>query len=128
MVTLASDAAYDYGEVLALLEQGMECARINCAHDDEEHWRRMVKYIRRAEKESGRPCRILMDLAGHKIRTGSVELGAAIRHLKVERDAYGRTSAGHPPSQPASQPDACSPPLLPPACSWRRAWRQTFPA
>ncbi len=92
MVTLAYDDAFDYPQVLGLVEQGMDCARINCAHDDEAVWRRMIKYIRRAEKESGRPCRVLMDVAGRKFRTGAVELGAPIRHLQVERDAYGRTT------------------------------------
>jgi pyruvate kinase len=90
MVTLASDAGEDYQQVLALIKQGMECARINCAHDDETTWRRMVKHIRRAEKESGRRCRILIDLAGHKIRTGPVERAPAVRHLKVKRDLFGR--------------------------------------
>jgi len=93
MVTLSSETAYDYPQILELIALGVNCARINCAHDGKEQWLRMVKYIRRAEKESGRSCRILMDMAGHKIRTGTVELGAAVRHLKVERDAYGRTTA-----------------------------------
>jgi pyruvate kinase len=92
MVTLAYDAAFDYRQVLELIEQGMNCARINCAHDDEVVWRRIVKYIRRAEKESGKSCRILMDIAGRKIRTGEVELGARVRHLSVGRDVYGHTT------------------------------------
>ena len=93
MVTLASDAAFDYPQVLSLIEHGMNCARINCAHDDEDKWRRMVKHIRHAEKATGKSCRILMDMAGHKIRTGAVELGPAVRHLTVERDSYGITIA-----------------------------------
>ena len=93
MVTLASETAFDYPQVLRLIEQGMNCARINCAHDDEEKWHRMVKHVRHAEKETGKSCRILMDTAGHKVRTGAVELGPAVRHLTVERDSYGRTIA-----------------------------------
>lgn len=93
MVTLASDAAEDYQQVLALITQGMEVARINCAHDDEPTWQKMVKNIRRAEKESGFSCRILIDLAGHKIRTGEVERAPAVRHLRVKRDLIGHTSA-----------------------------------
>ncbi len=92
MVTLASDAAQDYQQVLSLISHGMEVARINCAHDDEATWQKMVKNIRRAEKESGLECRILIDLAGHKIRTGEVERAPAVRHLKVRRDLFGRTS------------------------------------
>jgi pyruvate kinase len=31
-----------------------------------------------------------MDLAGHKIRTGSIQTGAAVLHLQVRRDVYGQ--------------------------------------
>ncbi|MDD5274822.1 MAG: pyruvate kinase [Methylovulum sp.] len=96
MVTLATEAAWDYGLILALLEKGMTCARINCAHDDPVLWRGMIRNIRRAETETGKICRILMDLAGHKIRTGAIALGAAIHHVKVKRDVYGKVVApGH---------------------------------
>jgi pyruvate kinase len=90
MVTLGTDAAWDYALINRLLEQGMTCARINCAHDDHTVWQAMIGNIRRAEAETGRSCRILMDLAGHKIRTGQVALGPAIRHLKVKRDERGQ--------------------------------------
>ncbi len=89
MVTFASDNATDYDSVRQLLLQGMDCARINCAHDDRATWRRMIGNIRRAEAETGRPCRILMDLAGQKLRTGPIAAGPAVRHLKVRRDRYG---------------------------------------
>ncbi|NBV74468.1 MAG: hypothetical protein EBR59_00335 [Methylococcaceae bacterium] len=63
MVTLGTDAAWDYALINRLLEQGMTCARINCAHDDHTVWQAMIGNIRRAEAETGRSCRILMDLA-----------------------------------------------------------------
>jgi pyruvate kinase len=89
MVTLATDAAWDYELINALLNKGMTCARINCAHDNPNLWRAMIRNIRRAEAETGFNCRVLMDLAGHKIRTGDIELGPAIHHLKVKRDEFG---------------------------------------
>jgi pyruvate kinase len=89
MVTFASDNATDYDSVRQLLLQGMDCARINCAHDDRTTWRRMIDHIRRGVAETGRPCRILMDLAGQKLRTGPIVAGPAVRHLKVRRDPYG---------------------------------------
>jgi pyruvate kinase len=89
MVTFASDNATDYDSVRQLLLQGMDCARINCAHDERATWLRMIDNIRRAEAETGRPCRILMDLAGQKLRTGPIAAGPAVRHLKVRRDRYG---------------------------------------
>lgn len=89
MVTLATETAGNYKLIKALLSKGMTCARINCAHDNSIIWQAMIRNIRRAEVETGRDCRILMDLAGHKIRTGPIELGPAIHHIKVKRDAYG---------------------------------------
>jgi pyruvate kinase len=89
MVTFAGDNATDYDSVRQLLLQGMDCARINCAHDDRSTWLQMIDHIRRGVAESGRPCRILMDLAGQKLRTGPIVAGPAVRHLKVRRDPYG---------------------------------------
>lgn len=73
MVTMSTEAAQDYDLVRSLLASGMDCMRINCAHDDAHAWANMVAHLRRAEGELGRRCRILMDLAGPKLRTGTVE-------------------------------------------------------
>lgn len=89
MVTLATDAAWDYQQIHDLLTKGMTCARINCAHDDAVIWQAMICNIRRAEVETGRACKIMMDLAGHKIRTGLIEPGPAIYHIKTKKDNYG---------------------------------------
>ena len=93
MVTLATEAAWDYTLVSSLLEKGMTCARINCAHDDPVIWQGMIRNVRRAETEMGRSCRILMDLAGHKIRTGPIALGPSIHHIHVQKDRTGKVVA-----------------------------------
>ncbi|MGR8998086.1 MAG: pyruvate kinase [Gammaproteobacteria bacterium] len=93
MVTLPTEASWDYSLVSSLLEKGMTCARINCAHDDPVLWQRMIINIRRAETEMGRSCRILMDLAGHKIRTGRIALGPSIHHIRVQKDRTGKVVA-----------------------------------
>jgi len=72
MVTLDTDAATDYEMVREFMRTGANCMRINCAHDTPEIWEGMIKNIRRAEQEIGIPCKIMMDLGGPKIRTGSV--------------------------------------------------------
>ncbi|GAA3721073.1 pyruvate kinase [Salinicoccus jeotgali] len=69
LVTMPSEAGADYSLVLSLVEAGMDMARINCAHDTEDVWLGMIENIRRAEKKTGRQCRILMDISGPKIRT-----------------------------------------------------------
>ena len=80
MVTFDSDLAVDYAKVKNLLQSGMNIARINCAHDDESTWFRMIQHIKRAVKMTGLTCKVYMDLAGPKIRTVFKDKGK----LKVE--------------------------------------------
>jgi pyruvate kinase len=68
MATLPSEAATDASLVAALIDAGMDCARINCAHDDAAAWSQMVDNVRAASRRLGRPCRVLMDIAGPKLR------------------------------------------------------------
>ncbi len=89
MVTLPTEAAIDYDLVQGLLRAGMDVARINCAHDDAGVWEAMIGNIRRAERDSGSHCRILMDLAGHKLRTGPTTPAPAVLHIRPQRDAFG---------------------------------------
>jgi pyruvate kinase len=72
MATMPSEAADDPDLVLALVDAGMDCARINCAHDDAQAWTRMVENVRSAAERLGRPCRVLIDIAGPKLRLASV--------------------------------------------------------
>lgn len=74
MVTMPSEAATDKKLIERLLEHDMNVARINCAHDDAETWQAMTQNIREASSRLDKPCRILMDLAGPKIRSKSVTL------------------------------------------------------
>lgn len=89
MVTMPSEAATDYLLVRELVANGMDCMRINCAHDDESAWQQMIDNLRRAKRELGKKCRILMDLGGPKLRTGPVEPGAAILKWRPVRDQFG---------------------------------------
>ncbi len=90
MVTLPSDAADDFKLVMRLLERGVECVRINCAHDDQAAWGRMLANLRRAEELTGKKARVLMDLAGPKLRTGPIEPGPRVLKIKPRRDAFGK--------------------------------------
>ncbi len=72
MVTFPAEAAHDAALVEALIERGMDCARINCAHEGPDEWRAMIAQVRAAEAKAGRRCRVLMDLPGPKCRTGEV--------------------------------------------------------
>ena len=72
MATLPSEAASDPRLVDSYVEAGMDCARIDCAHDSPLVWRAMVAQVRRAAERHGRTCRILMDLPGPKCRIESL--------------------------------------------------------
>jgi pyruvate kinase len=90
MVTMPGQSATDYGLVRDLLASGMDCMRINCAHDTESDWASMISNLRRAEKELGRKCRILMDIAGPKLRTGPLKPGPRVVRIRPKRDSLGR--------------------------------------
>ena len=105
MVTMPTEAAEDYQFVRRLLLDGMNCMRINCAYDDAHVWEKMIQNIRRAVKETGKDCRVLMDLSGPKLRTGAMKPGPAVIKWRPRRNLYGGikspiriwlTSANHP--------------------------------
>lgn len=93
MVTLPGEAAARPELIGKLVENGMDCARINCAHDGPDTWQRMIDHVRMAERATGKPVRLFMDLAGHKIRTGGIQAGPAVMHLRVRRNDYGQVTA-----------------------------------
>ncbi len=85
MATLPSEAATEAAVVERLLQNGMGCARINCAHDDAEAWARMIANIRQAEARLGRRCRVFMDIAGPKCRVAVVRAPEKFRAHRGDR-------------------------------------------
>jgi pyruvate kinase len=92
MVTMPGEAADEPALIRDLVEAGMEVMRINCAHDDRKVWERMVRHLRRAERDSGKRCAISFDLAGPKLRTGPIEPGPAVAKWRPMRNAIGRVT------------------------------------
>ena len=92
MVTLPSEAADNYQLVHDLVAAGMNSVRINCAHDDAESWRKMIEHLRTAQTKLHRRCKICMDLAGPKIRTGAIQRGPQIVRIKARRNELGQTT------------------------------------
>ena len=93
MVTMPTEAAEDYEFIHRLLLNGMNCMRINCAYDDVNVWTKMIEHARRAAKETGRSCRVLMDLAGPKLRTGPMKPGPQVIKWRPNRNLYGGIKA-----------------------------------
>jgi pyruvate kinase len=93
MVTLPSEAVGDPSLVRALVERGMDVARINCAHDDHDAWAAMARHVREAAADAGRPVRVYVDLGGPKLRTGPIAAGPAVARVRPQRDSLGRPVA-----------------------------------
>jgi len=93
MVTLPPEVGDDDSLLQEMILAGMSVARINCARDNKEVWAKMIRKVREASADSGRHCPIVMDLAGQKIRTGDLQPGPRVIHLRPKRDPMGRTIA-----------------------------------
>ncbi|WP_420601788.1 pyruvate kinase [Flagellimonas sp.] len=89
MVTQPTEASSDYKIVHDMVGNGMNCARINCAHDDKEVWTKIIANIKKASKAHGKQVKIAMDLSGPKIRTGSITPGPKVRKFTPDRDDSG---------------------------------------
>ncbi|MDT7746027.1 MAG: pyruvate kinase [Actinomycetota bacterium] len=111
MVTLPPEAATDPELVQELVDHGMDLARINCAHDDPTAWMAMIENVRRAGGTAGRTCRVAMDLAGPKLRTGPLADGPQVIKLRPSRDVRGRVIT--PASCWLTAADEPSPPPVP---------------
>jgi pyruvate kinase len=109
MATLPTEAAGDPTLVAALIAAGMDCARINCAHDGPEIWAAMVGHVRAAAAAAGRECKVLMDIAGPKLRLAAVAPEDAPRLKRGERFALvadlATRAPGDPPGATLAQPE-----------------------
>lgn len=115
MVTLPAEAASDYNLVYHLIRSGMNVARINCAHDSPDVWSQIIYHINKAEIATGRSCKIVMDIAGPKLRTGRLKPGPKVVRISPSKDELGRVIApalvwlGTPKSVPTKSVDATIP-------------------
>lgn len=114
MVTLPAAAVEAPALVAELVAAGMDIARINCAHDTPAVWAALATAVRGAAAAQARPCRIAIDLAGPKLRTGPLPPLPGVIAARPQRDRYGRLlqparilavpADGAPPA-PAGSPD-----------------------
>ncbi|MFP4470959.1 MAG: pyruvate kinase [Bacteroidales bacterium] len=89
MVTMPSEAAEEDVVVGRFIKSGMNCARINCAHDNPDIWKRMIDNLQSASARLGKDCRVMMDLGGPKLRTGPMMEGPKVIHIQPKRDDLG---------------------------------------
>ncbi len=65
-------ASSDAGTIAALIDAGMNVARINFSHGTHEEHARVIAAVRAAARTAGRPVAILADLQGPRIRIGEI--------------------------------------------------------
>ncbi|MDQ4005994.1 MAG: pyruvate kinase, partial [Actinomycetota bacterium] len=61
--------------VPALVQAGMDVARINCSHGGRDEHDRLLRAVRSAASDAGRTIGVLTDLSGPKVRLGELSGG-----------------------------------------------------
>jgi pyruvate kinase len=92
MVTMPSEASTRPELLVSLLTAGMNVMRINCAHDGIDCWLAMIRNLRIAEKLTEKKCKIYVDLAGPKLRTGDLRSIGRALEFKPARDVWGEVT------------------------------------
>jgi pyruvate kinase len=72
------------GILKKLMDRGMDVARLNFSHGSQEEHGSAIETIRRISQEQGKEVAILQDLAGPKIRVGTIRGGSVV--LKPRAD------------------------------------------
>jgi len=80
-------------QIQALVDAGMDVARLNRSHGDTEVHKRVYDNVRAAAKASGRSVAVLVDLQGPKIRLGRFIEG---KHELAEGDVFTITTEDVP--------------------------------
>jgi len=80
-------------QIQALVDAGMDVARINRSHGEAEEHARVIERVRAAARASGRPVAVLVDLQGPKIRLGRFVEG---KHELAEGDVFTITTEDVP--------------------------------
>ncbi|MBT2494117.1 pyruvate kinase [Microbacterium sp. ISL-59] len=75
IVATLGPATSTYETVRALIDAGVDVARLNLSHGDYSVHENNYANVRRAAEDAGRPVAILVDLQGPKIRLGKFENG-----------------------------------------------------
>jgi pyruvate kinase len=73
IVATIGPASDDHGVLRALVDAGMDGARLNFSHGTQEDHARRTETIRAVQEEVGRPLTLIADLQGPKLRIGELE-------------------------------------------------------
>ena len=73
IVCTIGPSSRDYETIEQMVRAGMDVARLNMSHGDQQQHLENIQRIRTASEAVGRPVAILMDLAGPKLRLGRLD-------------------------------------------------------
>ncbi|XP_021300591.1 plastidial pyruvate kinase 4, chloroplastic [Herrania umbratica] len=115
MTTVGEEALESETLITNLIKAGTSIIRINCAHGNPEIWSEIIRRVKQSSQMLEAPCRILMDLAGPKLRTDNLKPGPCVVKISPKKNASGNVifpaqvwlshkGAGPPP--PHLSPDA----------------------
>ncbi|KAJ9539592.1 hypothetical protein OSB04_026098 [Centaurea solstitialis] len=115
MVTVGEEAVANETFINDIIKTGATIIRINCAHGDPSVWSEIIRRVKVNSQMLEKPCRILMDLAGPKLRTGKMKAGPCVMKISPKKSAIGNVvnsaqvwlaleGAGQPPAHVS--PDA----------------------
>lgn len=101
IVATMGPAAADPDSVKALVEAGMDVARLNFSHGGPESHEQMAEWIRQAADAAGRSVAVLQDIQGPKIRVGrlpggEVDLGQGETVRMSAGGGAGAVPVGYP--------------------------------
>uniref|UniRef100_UPI001CB89F7D plastidial pyruvate kinase 4, chloroplastic n=1 Tax=Erigeron canadensis TaxID=72917 RepID=UPI001CB89F7D len=89
MVTVGEEAIANEAFIKDILNKGTTIIRINCAHGDPSVWSEIIRRVKMNSQMLEKPCRILMDLAGPKLRTGRMKAGPCVMKISPKKNVYG---------------------------------------
>jgi len=78
IVCTMGPTCWEYDQIVALAEAGMNVARLNFSHGDHESHARTIDNVRKAELRIKNPIATILDTKGPEIRTGML-----VRHEKI---------------------------------------------
>ncbi|HSO49362.1 MAG TPA: pyruvate kinase, partial [Acidimicrobiia bacterium] len=78
IIATLGPAVASEARIRALVEAGMDVARLNFSHGDHELHRALAGWVREAAEETGRSVALMQDVQGPKLRVGEFNNGAVM--------------------------------------------------
>ncbi|MEM6997528.1 MAG: pyruvate kinase [Patescibacteria group bacterium] len=96
IVATVGPATHSYERIYELISSGVNGIRLNFSHGDHQEKAEVIKWVRKASEEYGKPVAIIQDLQGPKIRLGEIDGELDLKkgqELRLSKDAdYERTA------------------------------------